>query len=323
MKTQIQSKVSLFASNAEVVRKDFIWQNTLLKRFSALLYAAEDKTVDIEAIRESFDIIKENTSVFSSFRGTSKMSIATMLSLRGDRSAALTNTLDVYEKMKQARFRYSDYLAIASFQIATGAQPADYQQVVDRAKAFYDEMKKQHFFLTGSNDYIFAALLGLSGADVSTGAARIEELYRALKPSFFSGSGVQALSTVLALGGKSADAEARVLQMRDSFRKSRIRLDREYTLPALGFLALLPASADEIANEVLEAYEFLRPQKGFGAWSIAKQDLLLLTAGLVAFGYLENANKDIINSSIAASITGIIIAQQAAASSAAAASSSG
>lgn len=321
MKQQIQSKLSLFASNTEAVKKGFIWQNVLLKRFSALLYAAENRTVDTEAIRESFDIIKENTGIFSAFRGNSKMCVATMLSLAGDRRARLSYTLNVYDKMKQAGFRYSDYLAIAACQIAATAQPSEYQQVVDRAKDFYDGIKKQHFFITGPDDYIYAAMLGLSGINASLGVARIEELYAALKKaSIHSGSGLQALSQVFVMGGKSDEAVSRVLELLDVFRENRIRLDRIYTLPSLGVLALLPASPGEIAAEVLDAYKFLREQKGFGAWSVTKQELLLLTTGLVAFGYLEGEKKGIASSAISTSITSIIIAQQAALAAAAAAS---
>jgi hypothetical protein len=315
-----QSRLELFARNTQVIKKDFIWQNTLIKRLAALLYAAESKEMDCEAIHESHDLIKKHTGLFSAFRGNSVISIATMLSLSSDRNVQLSNTLEVYELLKKEHFRASDFLVVAAYQIAAHAKASDFEHIVRRAKAFYDGMKQEHWFLTGQDDYIFAAMLGLSDVELSAGLDRMEQLYDDLKPEFFSGIGLQSLAQVLVLSGKSAEAETRVLALRDTFRARGIRLDRTYTLSSLGVLSLLPADIEKIVREVDEAYEYLRTQKGFGAFTVSKQELLLLSAGLVAFDYVDHAKSGIVNTAISTSIVDIIIAQQAAIAAAAASS---
>lgn len=174
----------------------------MVNRLAALLYAVEDKVADDEAIRASYELIKESTGIFSQFRGASVISIAALLSLSDEKETLLANTFAVYDLMKEAKFRASDYLVVAAYQIAANATSDRYQRTVERAKLFYDSMKAKHRFLTGQDDYIFSAMLGLSDIDVESGVDRMEQLYVTLKPEFMSGNSVQALTQVLVLGKK-------------------------------------------------------------------------------------------------------------------------
>ncbi|MFF2912068.1 DUF4003 family protein [Paenibacillus sp. NPDC057934] len=320
MKEQYTAKLELFAENALKLKKAFAWQNVMVNRLAALLYTAENKIADDEAIRASYELIKENTGWFSAFRGNSIISIAALLSLSADQEKQLTNTLTVYELMKEDKFRASDYLVISAYQIAAHATSDQYPRTVERAKLFYGSMKAKHRFLTGQDDYIFAAMLGLSDIDVEKGIDRMEQLYAALKPEFRSGNSVQALTQVLILGGDAPEAAARVLTLRDDFRAHGLRLDKEYTLSSLGVLSLLPCNSEDIVTDVSETYEFLRTQKGLGNWSISKQELLLLSAALLAFKYVDDVRNGIITTMLSTSITNIVIAQQAAIAGATAAS---
>ena len=72
MREQLKRQTELFSSNMQKIKKDFIWQNVLLKRLAAMLYAAEDKVIDSNAIHESHELIKKNTGLFSAFRGNSQ-----------------------------------------------------------------------------------------------------------------------------------------------------------------------------------------------------------------------------------------------------------
>ncbi|OAB44667.1 DUF4003 family protein [Paenibacillus antarcticus] len=327
MNEQYAARIELFAENAQRIKKAFPWQNVMVNRLAALLYTAENKIADEEAIRASRELIKENTGIFSLFRGNSVVIIATLLSLSADKETQLANTLIVYDILKDTKFRASDYLVVAAYQIAAHSTTDRYQLTVERAKMFYDSMKANHRFLTGHDDYIFSAMLGLSDIDVESGSDRMEQLYTALKPEFMSGNSVQALTQVLVLGDEAPEAVSRVLALRDVFRTQGIRLDKEYTLTSLGVLSLLPSNKENMVTEVSETYELLRTKKGFGNWSITKQELLLLSTALVAFKYVDDVRNGILTTMLSTSITNIVIAQQTAiavatAASATAASSS-
>lgn len=103
-----------------------------------------------------------------------------------------------------------------------------------------------------------------------------------------------------------------VLALRDAFRNRGIRLDKEYTLSSLGVLSLLPCDSDTLIEDVEETYEWLRTKKGFGNWTITKQELLLFSAALVAFKYVEDVKEGILTTTLSTSMTNIIIAQQTA-----------
>lgn len=320
------SRLELFVDNAQQVREAFKWQNASVNRLAALLYAVENKRANVEAIRTCHEMIKNNTRGFSAFRGLSAICIAALLSLSAQPEQQFADTLAVYDLMKERSFKGSDYLVIAAYQIAAHTPSAQYGTVIDRTLAFYEGMKARHRFLTGRDDYIFAAMLGLSGIPVEQGVERMEQLYTALKPEFSSGNNVQALTQVLVLGGENLHTPEQVLRLRDSFRAQDIRLDRGYTLTSLGILALLPYQESELTRSVSETYEYLREQKGFGGWSINKQELLLLSAALVSYQYVDDVKNGLVQSTLSTSITNLVIAQQTAiavaAASAAAAGSS-
>lgn len=326
MTEKLASRIDLLGENTLEVKNRFFWQNTLTKRLAALLYAMEGKAVDCDAIQQSHELIKRNTGMFSQFRGNMAIAVAALLSFSENREQLLSDTLTLYGRLKDARFWSSDYLVMAAYQIAAHADPQEYDQTIERARAFYEGMKARHWFHTGQDDYIYAVMLGLSDIPVPEGTDRMERLYTALKPQFFSGNSVQALTQVLVLGGETEQTVARLLALCENLRARKLRMDRENTLPILGMLTLLPADVDILAGHVEETYTALRMLKGFGSLSTTKQELLLLSAALVASVIADDAKSGVLPA-LSTSIANIIIAQQAAmaaiaASSAAAASSS-
>lgn len=322
MDAKALQRLDLFAENTYGAKDGFFWQDSSIRRLAALLYAAQDRAMDVTAIRQCMDLIKRSAGIFSYFRGNFALVMATQLSLCADPETVLHRTLQVYDAMKQTGFRSSDYLVIASHQIASAAPADATDTVVRRAKAFYTGMRSDHFLLTGQDDYIFAAMLGLSDIDVSSGVERLEREYQALRPEFIftSGSGIQALAQVLVLGGESPDAHRRVMALRQHLRQAGLRLDRSDTLSSLGVLALLPTAVDVLAAEVEETAGTLRAKKGFSGWSVQKEELLLHSAALVAYHYVDQARRGVLQSALSTSIANILIAQQSAVAASTAAS---
>jgi hypothetical protein len=233
-----------------------------------------------------------------------------MMSLKENGSEVFTNTLAVYDLMKKAKFRASDYLAVASYEIAVNSTPDMFQQVVTRAREFYSGMKARSWFNTGEDDYIFSAMLALSDINVKDGVEQIDALYQQLKPAFRAKNSVQTLAQILVISGNCSKTAERVLELREALKNQKIRLDKTYTIPSLGVLALLPVETDVIVQDIHEAQLFLRSQKGFGSFSVTMQELLLLASAIVAAGYAENMDNEVIKASLSTSVASIIIAQQ-------------
>ena len=310
MSPELQKKLDLFAANAQTMKKEFKWRAPLTGRLAALLYAFEAKPVDCAAIRECNAIIKSNTGFFSMFRSNMSLSVAAMLSMKENPGELFAQTQTVYDMMKNAKFRASIYLAIAAYEIAANAAPENYQNIVIRAKAFYDGMKANGFFRTGTDDYIFAAMLGLSDIDVKEGTQRIDKLNKQLSRDFSPGNSVQMLAQILVLGGEPNPAIDRLYQLKDELKSKKMRFDKRFTLSSLGLFALLSVDINNLVQDIEDTHTFLRKQKGFSKFTIPKQTLLLLTAAIVASSYAKEENTGVLSTSISTNIAGIIIAQQ-------------
>ncbi|PWW03260.1 uncharacterized protein DUF4003 [Paenibacillus cellulosilyticus] len=315
-----KDRLALFVDNVDVMKRSFKWHHAMVNRLAALLYAVEDKNVDVPAIKENVDRIKRNTGIFSTFRGSGTISFAAQLSLSSEPEAQLTNALDVLERLRQSKFRSSPYLSVAAYQIAAHSRSERYADVVDRAKSFYTEMKGNHPYLTGQDDYIFAAMLALSDIDVKAGTERMEQFYTALKPELRIGNGLQALTQVLVLGQHHADPVARVRRLKNAFRDKGIKLDKSDTLSSLGVLTLLPCEDVDIVEDLVRTSEWLRMQNGFSRWSVTTQELLLYASALVAYQHLKESSGVVPITALSTSLTNILIAQQAAITAAATAS---
>ena len=311
MNQDITTALTLFTENVQATKKGFAWHHIGTKRLAALLYTLQNKTIDCAALKESHALIKDRVGVFSMFRGNMSIFIAAMLSLDDGCKLRLADVTEVYDILKAAKFGASDYLAVAAYLIVADTGRENYKITVSRAKQFYDGMKKNNWFHTGQDDYIFAVMLGLSDIEVTAGTERIKELYDRLKKEFkrAGGGSVQALSQMLTLGGKTDEALTHLLQLRDSLKSRKVKLDRPYTLPALGALSLLPVDGEILVRDILEAQNYLRAQKGFGAFSISMQEILLFASAIISSVYAKDMSTTVVASS-SVSIINIIIAQQ-------------
>ncbi|MPM46098.1 hypothetical protein SDC9_92794 [bioreactor metagenome] len=322
---------NLFVDNTQAIKNEFVWSSMAqAKKLAALFYALEGKKIDVAAMKETKAYIKQNTGVFSSFRGNMGLSVATLLSLMPNKEEIFADTLTVYDKLKSARFSNSDYLIMAAFQIAANTAQKDHDAVVARTRAFYDGMKSHHWFCTSQDDYIFCAVLAMSNVDVASGVEKIESYIEKLSGklgTLLGKNSIQGLAEVLTLGG-TADKSDRVFELNETLKTNKLKLNRDLILPVLGILTLLPVSNDTIVRELSETRDYLRLQKGFGKFSVPDYEVLLYAAALFINSHIDELKSDALSATLSTSVAGIIIAAQTAmicaacvASSAAAASS--
>ncbi|MFB0917776.1 MAG: DUF4003 family protein [Clostridiaceae bacterium] len=322
MDENLQKRVDLFLDNNAAMKGSFVWQYAFTKRLSALLYTTEGLNINTFEIENNMKLIKQTTSTFSIFRGNSIMTMATMMALSPNGEELLQRSLLIYEAMKSIGFRVSDYLVIASAIIASNSKEGDYSKVIVRAKNFYDGMKEKHKIITGPDDYIFSVLLALSKVDVNTGVKRIEEIFQELKPDYRIGNAIQSMAQILVVGEEEIAPEEirnRLYGIRNGLRKYNLKLDREYSMTSLGILSLLPVDSDKVVNEIKEVHAYIREFKGFGNFMVTNQEVLIISAALISFHYLDRLKKDIINGTVSAAMINMIVAAQTAAAAAAAA----
>ena len=311
MENKAQNRIILFANNIQITNIEFNRQNILTRQLAALLYAQADKIIDCEAIRQCHNMIIQNTTRFSDFRKNMTLCISTLLALSPNPQEMLDKTLEVYNMLIYVGLHFSDFLVIAAYHIASQADPSEYDNVVNRTRYFYDKMNFSHSFYTGEDDYIFAAMLGLTDLNFSSVSERMETIYNRFKGEFCNKNSIQTLAQVLVLGNSDDNAEGRVLALRDAFKKQKIRLDKACTLSSLGILALLPADIEKIVRDIREVQIVLQVQDEFWSTSVTTQEILLFVAYILASEYSQELKGGILTATILTSINNIIIAQKA------------
>ena len=110
MRESIKNKVDLLVSNKEKIEKAFKWGYSLMNIAAALVFTGENKEVDIERLKMCKQILKDNTSIFSSFRSYSEAVIVSKMANSADPEQFLNDVKIIYEKLKRNTLHDNSYL---------------------------------------------------------------------------------------------------------------------------------------------------------------------------------------------------------------------
>ena len=309
----LQYKCDLFTENYQILKDNFKWEYSMMLRLSGIICTNAGLKADTEAIRNAKKIIKNNTGIFSNFKDISFFVLSTLFSLEQNPESMFLKTKRVYEEMKKIGFHSSPYLTLAAFSVAKQTEDENVPAVINRAKEFYDSMKREHKFLTSSDDYGYAAMLAATDLEVAEAIKDMEFCYELLKKSFGAGNELQSLTHVLAMGEEQAESKCdRVLKVFESLNRKGCKISKYHNLSNLGRLVLISEDVEKITDEIAEVNQYLLEKKGFGRWSISKQDRTLFSSVLVVDEYLKDIKKNSLTMTLTNSITNLIIAEQTA-----------
>lgn len=306
MEAKLQALCEQFILNRDLIRQNEKWCSTYLPPVCAHLYCAQGKAADAERLKSCHSLLKEHTGFFSNFRGSMETSFVCMLSLEENPEAALQNALSAYELLKQ-QFFTSQYLPLAAFLLK---DEADVAGIVARGRQIYETMRKEHPFLTSSEDSVFAVMLARSPKSNEELLADMEACYAPLKDHFGSGNAAQTASHVLTLADGSAQAKSdRLIELFDSLRRSGLKYSKYYELPTLAALSVLPVDIRQMTADMQEVDAWLSRQKGYGFWGLSKSWRLMHAAMIISTSYASNAS---LGTAALTGTLGMIISQQVA-----------
>lgn len=310
-----------FIDNRDRIKSAFSWDSTYIHPVCAAVFTDRRQQADVERMKYCRDILKEQTGIFSNFRGTAKLAMISMMAVDRNPEEKLRKALQIYNFLKR-HFFSGEYLPVASMVIADVAPESRYEEICSRTRHIYDLMKKEHPILTSGEDSVFAALLALSDLTDEQVVQETEDCYRLLKPQFFSGNAVQSLSHVLALGEGSAEEKCRrVMDLYHGLKEKGYRYGTDYELASLGVLALLPVELSCVMEDIIEVDDFLARQKGYGIIGLGRKQRLMHAGMLVSSDYIGESGNLTMNSAAIGGTISLIAAQQAAVCAAIAASS--
>ena len=310
MRSELLNRCQLFILNRDVIKGEFSWESAYIYPLCASLFTAQNKQANAASLRHCLNLLKQQTGLFSAFRGTAKMATVTSLSFAKNPEEKLTRLLYIYSELK-GYFFGSEYLSVAASSIVDMADPADYQSIVHRTRVIYERMKAAHPFLTSREDSAFAALLALSKLDDVRIEQEMERCYTLLKPYFFSGNAVQSLSHILSLDSRPAENKCRRAVEIFEFLKARgYKYGTSYELFTLGVLALLDVPVETLAGEMIEVDGFLKTQKGFGTLGVGARQRLMYAALLTMCDYVPEVQT--MHTAALKGVVSLVVAQQTA-----------
>ncbi|MBQ5319238.1 MAG: DUF4003 family protein [Oscillospiraceae bacterium] len=308
MKSSLNAICESFIASRDTIKNDFIWENIYITHVCAANLAARGISADSEKMAECKKLVNDKTGIFSSFRGNVKLPIITYLAASENPVEKMEKAKQIYEVMKNYFFG-SEYLAYVSLVLTDMIDLDKADKIAERSMRIYDLMRKEHPFLTGSEDSIFAALLAFSEKSDEQLVEEMERVYNYFKKKFGSNA-VQSVSHVLALTDGNVDAKCkRVEFLWDSLKNAGRKYSKYFEVAALAAFSLNEFDLSEAVDDILEVDKFLEVQKGYGVFSIDKTTRLMHAVMLVSADYSENA---VTGTTAVATTLAMVAAQQAA-----------
>lgn len=314
MEDRLKLKLDKMISLYEYLRKEYKWNDDLMLRFTAFIYTVHDREFDKKQFDEALEYIKTTSARFSHYKSDQAFSIAALLINKYDNpKEAFDKQLKIEEKLKASGFKKSSYLCIASYALMLTAKEEDWDQRIERAAEIYKGMKKDHFWLTGADDYPVVMLLAASPESSEKITNNAEECFNKLHEAGFSKSnGLQFLSQILTFVPKPT--EDKIKACKDVFhylKDNKVKIYYSY-YGVIGFLEVLGDDTMEAAEEVVEVYEYLRANKDF-RWLGNDMNVLMATS-LVCNEYVQAKIQEqtLIEATVGVSIETLIAAQTAA-----------
>lgn len=330
MREAITRKCDLLIENWKLIHKGYWLENSSIAAIAAATFAEKDRSADVERLKECQKILKKKEGIFSEFRGNSELIVTAKMALSSDPERYLEDVTGVYKKFQKGKFWESNYRALAAMTICDVGKASEADAIIEKTNEILSGMNKVHPFLTSDEDTSFAVLLAISDKKTEVILEELEETYQILKKKFvLHDNAVYSLSQVLAsYAGNAQDKADKAIEIFDAFAAAGAKYGKGYELASLGTLIGLNATPEDIASEVAEAADYLKGNKGFGAFDMGKATRLMFGTMVVAGENTDENYKvgaSVISGAVArvvAEQTAMLVAIMAASTSSASSSSS-
>ena len=312
MNTELQNITLRYLEAREAVRSVFRMESEYSYPVAANLYVSANAAVDTDRLEDCKRMIRAEAGIFSNFRGNIKVPLACKLALSDDPQNRWTRTETNYAILK-GQFWSSEFLALAALLLTDSAADADVPALAVRGKALHSRMRKEHPFITGQEDSVFAILLAQSDRGDDELIADMEACYRALDERFPKGDGIQTASHVLAMiGGTPEEKANKVIALYDAIRDAGVRYGKNWELSALAAFAADDTPVETIVNEMLEVDALLEGQKGYGGVFGYDRKTRMMHAAMLVSAYHSREQTGLVSAIAQQSAVAMIAAQQAA-----------
>lgn len=322
MKNKIQVSMSVFEENFKMAKKAYALNSSMEACACASAFIGNTTPCDEERFKIAKDVVKSETRIFSTLRGNAKQVLAATLCGTKDPTDAM-HKIDRIYKLLDKKFFDSDYLVISAILIYKSVESAEYESVVSRTREVYKKIKKDHRWITGSEDVTNCVLMALTGIDPTSISIRCEDDFQALRKYYRMKNKIQYLACMLSVFEGNPDELAEKTKKTDvELRDNGIRFESQ-SMPIVAAMAALvnPGDLGLVCGTIREVSDQLKKIRGMGALGSGKNIRNMIATAIVMDAYTSESQEKISSSISSAIITAIIAAETAAICAAVAASS--
>ena len=283
MKQSLQEICEAQIRNETAMRKVAKIEYEAVLKLCAMMHVNAGREVDPDRIRECGGILKSRAGMFSNFRGTLQRVILTKMALASDPAAYLDDVMDTYENLRTDRKLPGEMLAMAAATVVENCPEAQRAEVVERTRETYAILKKNHPFLTDESDMSLIALMIMAGKDPEQAAEEAEGLFRAMKNDYKISSDVaQSAAMVLALSDRPAERKLEAFfGLYDACKAAKHETAKDKAMVIYAAFANADFDLNETVALIGEADNWLKAQKGYGAFSLGTSERRLFAAAMV------------------------------------------
>ncbi|WP_270659957.1 DUF4003 family protein, partial [Paraclostridium bifermentans] len=220
-----------------------------------------------------------------------------------NKEKSFNSILNTYNKLKENKFFNDTYLPFTAIIIDQNKNKVDIDTAIYRTKYVYDFMKNNHPFLTSSDDYCRAALIAINSKNLDSDLEYMENCYKVLNSKgFYKSNNLQSLSHVMVFDkNKNEESLNKVLRIKKLLETNNCKIDG-YGYPLIGAISLLECDEEVLVKQIKDVSDKLKDVKGFGNWSLGKNNRNIISAAIVASAYAEcfkeEGNLDTITNNI-------------------------
>ena len=308
MTDQLRNKCELFTKNRSAILGKFLFEKAMMSIVAGLIFTGADREADPERLAECRKILEKHTGFFSKYRDTVKLALLSEMALSKDPEQYIDDVKAVYRNLNKGKIKDNTYTVLAAMLICTFEKQDSTDEILEKYHEIMKHMEKLHPFLTDSEDISYVILLALSDRPVDLILSDMNECFNYLKNTCKIKAGrdaVQGLSELLALtNGDIREKCDRVVSLYHALKEYKMGIDDGFACIALGTLVGIDESAELLANEIIDADEYLKHSKGFDEKSVDKNNRLMFAVILVAESY--EMNDSVISNTLVSSALTII-----------------
>ncbi|MCQ4637386.1 DUF4003 domain-containing protein [Anaerovorax odorimutans] len=279
MRNELKTAIDQFAEYSQIYKAVTKWDSHLMDKLCALQCVCSGKEADAENYKECRTYIKAHSGFLSAIKGEMLPAVAWQMAAEEDPEAFFMNMQECYRSLREEGFPACDHLVVAALYLARTAE--DFQAAAAKMKRLYQAMKKIHPFITGQDDYVAAAMLAAGKISVPEFQQRISRIEELLRNWISGGNRLQSIShTILLFNADDIALCERAINLHQEFRSRGYNFKSHDMTELLALLSISKQPAAVLADEIIEAADYLKTKKGFGSLSLDKCQRAMMASGL-------------------------------------------